>query len=102
MEFVITEGEGKSGMRISGRLDTLNSEKFEKRIQELLPLTKDLEIDCANLEYISSSGLRGLRCFLFLLKSAQESKHTVTLVNMTAPIKEVFDITGFSSMFAIE
>lgn len=99
MEFVITEGESKSRMRISGRLDTLNSEKFEKRIQELLPLTKDLEIDCANLEYISSSGLR---CFLFLLKSAQESKHTVTLVNMTAPIKEVFDITGFSSMFAIE
>ena len=32
MEFVITEGEGKSRMRISGRLDTLNSEKFEKRI----------------------------------------------------------------------
>ena len=69
MEFVITEGEGKSRMRISGRLDTSSS---------------------------------GLRCFLFLLKSAQESKHTVTLVNMTAPIKEVFDITGFSSMFAIE
>ena len=58
----------------------------------------DIEVDCTNMEYTSS---QGLRMFLMLQKSVGSKGGKLVLKNMKAQVKEVFDITGFSSIINI-
>lgn len=100
MEFKYTEESGLVKAEISGRLDTTNAEDFGKQIAPLMNGTKyDIEFDTAELEYISSSGLRMM---LTLLKSAKNSGGSLKILNMRPAIREVFDMTGFSKLFNIQ
>ena len=60
---------------------------------------KDITIDCSQLEYIASSGLRIL---LGLLKSAKANGNKVVLKSLNDEIKDVFKMTGFIDLFNIE
>ena len=84
---------------IEGRLDTLNSPALETELDQLRTggETKII-IDCCDLKYISSSGLR---VFLNAQKKAITSQGKLCLCNMQLPIREIFDISGFSSIFTI-
>lgn len=91
---------GKTTLVIAGRLDTLNAEKLLQEINTMEePLPKQLTVDCSKLEYISSSGLRA---FITLLKKSQKAGGVVELTGISESVKEVFDITGFSSLFGIK
>ncbi len=57
-----------------------------------------IELDCKDLEYIASSGLR---LFLTLQKSVTARNGSLTLTNMRADIKAVFHMTRFDSLFNI-
>lgn len=91
---------------IEGRIDTTNYNEFEKGITEILEnhnptdkLTLDkLTLDCSSLTYISSSGLR---IFLSLYKKMLKTGGKLELTSLQPPIKEIFDISGFSSIFNI-
>jgi anti-sigma B factor antagonist len=56
-------------------------------------------LDLADVPYVSSAGLRVL---LKGAKMAKASGHTLMLSGLSAPVQEVFDISGFSSIFQIE
>ena len=56
-------------------------------------------IDCTELEYISSSGLRVL---LSILKQAKTVGSRVVLKNVNEVIREVLDLTGFITLFELE
>jgi serine/threonine-protein kinase RsbW len=58
----------------------------------------DIELDCMDFTYISSSGLRLL---LTLQKSVLARGGKLVIKNMKPEIKEVFDMTGFSKIFTI-
>jgi anti-anti-sigma factor len=60
---------------------------------------KDILIDCTDLEYIASSGLRIL---LSILKGAKASGSRVVLKNVNDDIKNVFRLTGFIDIFEFE
>ena len=60
---------------------------------------KDVIIDCTNLEYIASSGLRIL---LSILKGAKANGSKVAMRGMNDDIKNVFKLTGFISIFDFE
>ena len=82
----------------SGRIDTVTAPDFEKAIKEILPGVKSLTIDFANLEYVSSAGLR-------VLLSAQKVMNvqgSMKLVNVCEAVREIFDVTGFSDILTIE
>ncbi len=85
--------------KVEGRLDTINAPEFEKLMQPLLTAEDPIVLDCADLEYIASSGLR---LFLTLQKSVTSRKGQLTLRNLRPDIKAVFDMTRFSSIFNIE
>ncbi len=85
--------------KVEGRLDTINAPEFEKLMQPLLTVEEPIVLDCAELEYIASSGLR---LFLTLQKSVTARMGQLTLKNLTPDIKAVFDMTRFSSIFNIE
>ena len=85
-------------LEITGRLDTITAPALDKTINENLGEIKSLILDCKNLEYISSAGLR-------VLLSTQKKLHqkgTMKLKNVREEVMEVFEITGFADILTIE
>jgi len=100
METIIKDNETQTVISIKGRLDTVNVSDFEKAIaQTISGDMKDVILDCSGLDYISSSGLR---IFLTLQKNANAKQGKLTLREMKPEIKEIFDMTGFTSLFCFE
>ena len=96
MEININNG-AQTVISISGRLDTISSPEFEKAIAPVVAGDmKEVVLDCTNLDYISSLGLRML---LTMQKAAVAKQGQLSLKDIKPDIKEIFDITGFSSIF---
>ena len=92
-----TEGS-KLTLNISGRLDTSTAPQLEEVITNEIANVKDLVLDFATLDYVSSAGLR-------VILKAQKKMNTVgtmKIVNVNESIMEVFNITGFDSILTIE
>ena len=80
-----------------GRLDTAASQEVAADMESLMAnADKVIEIDCSQLTFISSSGLR---LFLALRKQSIAKGGKVVLTGMTPDVRQVFTITGFSSLF---
>lgn len=85
-------------MNLAGRLDTTTAPQLETELKTSLTGVESLLMDFAELEYISSAGLR-------VLLSAQkvmnkQGKMVIQHVNET--IMEVFEVTGFVDILTIE
>lgn len=84
---------------INGRIDTTNFNLFEKEIYEVLDSGEvNIIFNCSGLSYISSSGLR---VFLITQKKLMGANEKLYLCEMQPTIKEIFDISGFSTIFKI-
>jgi anti-sigma B factor antagonist len=84
----------------SGRLDTAAAVQTAEEVKPLLEAAnKEIILDCTELEYISSSGLR---IFLSIRKEAAAHGSKVIVRNINADIRQVFMMTGFVSLFVIE
>ena len=100
MNTTIIEKDGKYIVTLEGELDTAHALEFEEAMKPLQDVTgKEIIIECTELEYIASSGLRIL---LGLLKSAKARGNKVVLKNLNDEIKDVFKMTGFIDLFVIE
>lgn len=99
MNVTINQTENKYDVVLQGRLDTTNADQFLKDIDPLMKAaSSEIEIDCTEMEYTSS---QGLRMFLMLQKNANAKGTKLVLKNMRPQVKEVFDITGFSNIIKI-
>jgi anti-anti-sigma factor len=86
-------------LMIEGRIDTTNFNQFEIEINLLFNSgEKNFVFNCEGLNYISSSGLR---VFLIAQKKSISLNGKLHLCNLQPNIKEIFDISGFSSIFKI-
>lgn len=99
MIFEIKEtNEGMLAL-VSGRLDTPAAVKAQQEIEPLLAnADKVITLDCKDLEYISSSGLR---LFLTIRKETTGKGGKVIIKNINDDIKKVFMMTGFFNLFEI-
>ena len=99
MEASINKTDGQTIVTLKGRMDTLSSKEFEQEIQSLLEESNlNLCLDCDELTYISSSGLR---IFMTLLKHVNNTNGKLVVIKMRQEVKDVFDMTGFSALFDI-
>ncbi|MBQ8065730.1 MAG: STAS domain-containing protein [Prevotella sp.] len=99
MTFDIKEQNGVMLAAVSGRLDTPAAVKAQQEIVPLLEhADKEIILDCENLEYISSSGLR---LFLTLRKEAAAKGGKIVIEHINDEIKKVFMMTGFFNLFVI-
>jgi anti-sigma B factor antagonist len=99
MIFEIKEQPQGMYATVSGRLDTPAAVKAQQEITPLLEnAQKAITLDCKDLEYISSSGLR---LFLTIRKEAAAKGGTITIENINEDIKKVFMMTGFFNLFDI-
>ncbi len=99
MEINIQKGETTT-ITLKGQLDTLTSADAEKEISPILESNvKEIILDCAELDYISSAGLRLL---LIIQKSMAAHKGIFRLIHTKQEIRDIFNLTGFSSILNIE
>lgn len=83
---------------INGSIDTNTAPQAEEQIMSELEGIDSLILDLKDVYYVSSSGLR-----LFLILYKKMSSHgTMKLINVDDFIKEILDMTAFSSILDIE
>ena len=100
MNTTIEEKDGKLIATLEGQMDTAAAIEAEEVLKALYDTGgQDVVVDCTELQYIASSGLRIL---LGILKGAKANGNKVTLRSVKDDIKNVFDMTGFTSFFEFE
>lgn len=100
MDFQAKKEGNITVIAISGRLDAVTAPEYEKKMHELID-SGDIRfvVDFESLDYISSAGLRGLLVTAKLLKAKGGQ---VRFANVKGTVKEVFDISGFGSIFQMD
>ena len=96
----IIKEEGKIIVKTGARIDTLNAAQFEQEIQPALEQGVNLEIDCTDLGYMASSGLRILQATMRTVVRSLGGQMKLTHVN-----DDIFDIlkmTGFTRHITVE
>ena len=85
-------------MKIIGRLDTSTSPKLEKELEQCISDVQKLILDFADLEYISSAGLR----VILQAQKTMNKQGEMIIKNVNEIIKEIFEVTGFIDILTIE
>ena len=92
-----TEGE-KLIVALEGRLDTLTAPDLTDTLEDIENI-KHIVFDLADLEYISSAGIRVL---LAAYKRMKKADGTLTLINANDMVREVFELTGLYRVITVE
>jgi len=82
----------------AGRVDSNTSNAFETSVLGHATEAR-LLVDLGGVEYISSAGLR---VFLMLARKVKEAGGRLVLCGMGASVRQVFDLAGFTALFAVE
>lgn len=85
-------------IKVSGRLDTITAPELESSMKDEFNGLKNLVFDFSDLEYLSSAGLR----IILSCQKTMNSQGSMVVKNINDTIREIFDITGFSSILTIE
>lgn len=100
MELIISSSEDRISAAIIGRLDTVSSSQFALEMMPLMEAAdRHIFIDCRELEYVASSGLRQL---MLLRKQTIAMGGDITLQNVTKDVRQVLIIAGFAPLFTFE
>ena len=85
-------------LKVCGRLDTTTAPALEAAVSENIACCEQLILDFAELEYISSAGLR----VILKAQKAMGAKGGMKILHVNETIMEIFEITGFSDILTIE
>lgn len=99
MDFKAEKSEGKLTISITGRLDAVNKDIFEEYLTPYLDrIDSDMTLDFANVDFVSSGGLR---IILKALKKVNESGKQLMLVNVVPTVYNVLVLSGFHNFLQI-
>lgn len=93
----VTEGNALI-LELVGRLNSAVSMQVEKQIKLASNDKKHILLDCQELSYISSAGLRA---FLSGAKAVRKQKGSLALCNLPPGVQEVFEVSGFVDILNI-
>ena len=86
-------------VRLSGQLDTLTAKPFETHLaQRIAEGQKRIIVDLANVNYVSSYGLR---VFLLTAKQLRSDRRAFILAALTPPVQKIFRVSGFDKILTI-
>lgn len=84
---------------IEGRIDTTTAPALEGELKHSVTSdVKNLVLDFAKVEYISSAGLR----VLLAAQKVMKKQGSMVVRNVNEAIMEVFEVTGFADILTIE
>lgn len=99
MEIQTMKKDSAMVVSVFGRMDATTTPAYEQKLNELIAAgQKSFVIDFNCLDYISSAGLRGI---LITVKAIKASGGKIVFANIRHTVKEVFDISGFATIFQI-
>lgn len=97
MEIQVSQINEVHIIKLAGRWDTFSSPAFEQTCTELVnDGMRHVIIDTAQVDYVSSFGLRSLLNLGKLLEPLQGSVH---ISNLQPQVRKIFIGSGFSSLF---
>ena len=85
-------------LTLAGHLDTLSAPQLEAELKSSLDGADSLVLDLADLDYISSAGLR----VLLSAHKRMSGKGGMKVRNVNEVVQEVFSVTGFDDILDIE
>ena len=95
----IIKKDGKTIIMTGERIYTLNAAQFEADLQPVLEKGVDLEIDCTELNYLASSGLRVIQS---TMRSVRSLSGQMKITNVCEEIFNVLRMIGFTRYIKIE
>ena len=98
MEITLDRKGSSIEVFVKGRLDTTTAPELEKALVSEMEGLESLVLDFANLEYISSAGLR----VLLGAQKRMNRQGEMKVRNANEDILEIFEVTGFADILNIE
>lgn len=99
MQFTIETMGQAFILRLQGALDTADVADLEQQLEKLLDDgARQLVVDCSELAYVSSSGLR---VFLQAYKRLTAINGKLVLHSLNRLVSQIFETTGFTMMFPV-
>ncbi|MBR1532304.1 MAG: STAS domain-containing protein [Eubacterium sp.] len=98
MQIATEKENSKLTLTVSGRIDTVTAPELEKFALEHMEGITEMVLDLADVEYVSSAGLRAL----LQINKDMSKQGKLKLLNIRPSAKEIFDMVGFSRIFTIE
>ena len=98
MELTKEYTEKELTIKVKDEINTANAPDFENEIINEIGNFDSLILDCENLEYISSAGLRVL---ILVQKKLQSQQIPFTIINVNDTIKSILSMSGFDKILDI-
>ncbi|MBR3657276.1 MAG: STAS domain-containing protein [Prevotella sp.] len=100
MKTTVEEKDGVITVVFEGRMDTKSTPEVEEDLKPLFDSeSQEIVIDCSNLEYVASSGLR---VFLSIALDTQSKGKHVTIKGINSFVSNLFEMSGFTDLFDFE
>lgn len=99
MEITFSDAGQIKIVRFDGMIDTVTASDVEAALSQLLSDGVDkMVLNFEQLSYINSIGLRVI---LVVAKQLKRGEGQLRICCLNEPVREVFDITGFSSILTV-
>ena len=85
-------------VKVIGRLDTTTVPQLEAEFKQNINGVEKLVLDFAELEYLSSAGLR----VILAAQKVMNKQGEMIIKNVNETINEIFEVTGFIDILTIE
>ena len=85
-------------VKVVGRLDTTTAPELETELKQSIDGVEKLTLDFAELEYLSSAGLR----VILGAQKTMNKQGEMIIKNVNETINEIFEVTGFIDILTIE
>ena len=96
----ILKEDGKTIIKTGSRIDTINAPQFEKDIEPAIQEAGvDLVMDCDELSYMASSGLRIIQK---TMRTVTQLKGQFKITNVSPEIYKILAMTGFTKFMKVE
>ena len=100
MKISIFPADQETRVCLIGELDTTATTTQVDELKQVLALSnKALEIDCSQLDYISSAGLR---FFMQLKRESEANGGSIRITHLNEDVNDIFRMSGFQNIFTIE
>jgi anti-anti-sigma factor len=86
-------------LALDGRLDSNTSIQLEEVLKTVFDKTKNITLDFSKLTFVASAGLCVL---LSAMKEAKGKEISITFINISQDVMDIFKITGFAKIFNIK
>lgn len=93
----IREGEAVVAV-VTGKIDSTTAVAFERSLKEIGDTADKVVADFAGVSYVSSAGLRAL----LSVHKYMAKKGGLVIRKIGPPVMEVFEMTGFNGILAIQ